>query len=79
LLKRHKKQFHEKDNKNFLGQIVIINNLRKKLHININFPHQIKNNIERITVAFNMAQIKDWDDISNLKWVNKKYNENNRD
>jgi uncharacterized protein YkvS len=40
---------------------------------------KIKNNIERITVAFNMAQIKDWDDISNLKWVNKKYNENNRD
>ena len=33
---------------------------------------KIKNNIERITVAFNMSDVKDWEDISKLKWVNKK-------
>jgi hypothetical protein len=32
---------------------------------------KIENNIERITVAFNMKEVKDWDDLTNVKWVNK--------
>jgi hypothetical protein len=33
---------------------------------------KIKKDIERITVAFNMNAIKDWDDTSKCEWVNKK-------
>ena len=32
---------------------------------------KIKNNIERVTVAFNMNQLKDWQDVQQIKWVNK--------
>lgn len=32
---------------------------------------KIKNNIERMTVAFNMNQLKDWQDVQQIKWVNK--------
>ena len=32
---------------------------------------KIKNNIERITVAFNINKIIEWEDISNYKWINK--------
>ena len=32
---------------------------------------KIENNIERITVAFNMKEVKDWDDLTNVQWVNK--------
>ena len=31
---------------------------------------KIKNNLERITVAFNMDEIKDWNQ-NNITWVNK--------
>jgi hypothetical protein len=40
-----------------------------------NLMHSVKKinkEIERITVAFNMANVKDWDDTSNAKWINKK-------
>jgi hypothetical protein len=36
--------------------------------------HEVKkitNNVERITVAFNMNQVKNWDDLTNVEWVNK--------
>jgi hypothetical protein len=33
---------------------------------------KIENNIERITVAFNMEQFKNWEKDTNLIWVNKK-------
>lgn len=33
---------------------------------------KIEKNIERITVAFNMAEVKNWEDTSNTIWVNKK-------
>jgi hypothetical protein len=33
---------------------------------------KIENNIERITIAFNMNQIKQWEDYSETIWVNKK-------
>jgi hypothetical protein len=33
---------------------------------------KIENNIERITVAFNMQQFKNWEKDTNLIWVNKK-------
>jgi len=32
---------------------------------------KITTDIERITVAFNMNEIKSWDDLTNIKWVNK--------
>jgi hypothetical protein len=33
---------------------------------------KIENDIERITVAFNMGKIKDWEkDLNNITWVNK--------
>jgi len=32
---------------------------------------KITNDIERITVAFNMNEIKTWDNLTNIKWVNK--------
>ena len=32
---------------------------------------KIENEIERMTVAFNMSKLKDWDNISNIKWANK--------
>jgi hypothetical protein len=32
---------------------------------------KIENDIERITVAFNMDEVKKWADLSNVKWVNK--------
>jgi hypothetical protein len=32
---------------------------------------KIKNDIERITVAFNMNTFKEWQNFSNIKWVNK--------
>jgi hypothetical protein len=32
---------------------------------------KIETNIERITMAFNMSEIKSWEDLSNAKWVNK--------
>ena len=31
---------------------------------------KIKEDIERITVAFNINQIKSWDDLSKIKWAN---------
>jgi hypothetical protein len=33
---------------------------------------KIEKEIERITVAFNMSSIKDWDDTSKATWLNKK-------
>jgi len=33
---------------------------------------KIKNDIERITIAFNMSSIKEWEDCSQVTWVNKK-------
>ncbi len=27
--------------------------------------------IERITLAFNMSGVKEWENLNNLKWVNK--------
>ena len=33
---------------------------------------KIENNIERITIAFNMNSIKDWEDYSQVTWINKK-------
>lgn len=33
---------------------------------------KIENDIERITIAFNMNQIKEWEDYSQTTWVNKK-------
>jgi hypothetical protein len=33
---------------------------------------KIENDIERITIAFNMGQTKEWDDYSQVTWVNKK-------
>jgi hypothetical protein len=32
---------------------------------------KIENDIERITVAFNMHEIKKWNNLSNINWVNK--------
>jgi hypothetical protein len=32
---------------------------------------KIKNDIERITIAFNMLTVKKWENYSNLTWVNK--------
>jgi len=32
---------------------------------------KIETNIERITMAFNMSEIKSWEDLTNAKWVNK--------
>jgi len=32
---------------------------------------KIKKDIERITVAFNMSTINEWNDLSNIKWINK--------
>ena len=32
---------------------------------------KIQKNIERITVAFNMDEIKKWDNLEDIKWVNK--------
>jgi hypothetical protein len=32
---------------------------------------KIDKEIERITIAFNMNEIKDWDNTTNIKWVNK--------
>jgi len=32
---------------------------------------KIKNDIERLTVAFNMCQVKEWDNSFNVKWINK--------
>jgi hypothetical protein len=32
---------------------------------------KVKNNIERITIAFNMFEVKKWEDISKAKWINK--------
>ena len=32
---------------------------------------KIENNIERITIAFNMHKLKQWDNLTNVKWVNK--------
>jgi hypothetical protein len=36
--------------------------------------HEVKkitNNIERITIAFNIDQVKFWSDLTNVEWVNK--------
>jgi hypothetical protein len=33
---------------------------------------KIENDIERITIAFNMGKIKKWDDYSKAIWINKK-------
>jgi hypothetical protein len=33
---------------------------------------KIENNIERITIAFNMNEVKTWEDYSQVAWVNKK-------
>lgn len=33
---------------------------------------KVKNNEERITLAFNINKIKEWDDVSQVTWVNKK-------
>jgi len=33
---------------------------------------KIENNIERITIAFNMNRVKEWEDYSQVTWVNKK-------
>jgi hypothetical protein len=33
---------------------------------------KIENDIERITIAFNMNEVKFWDDYSQVTWVNKK-------
>jgi hypothetical protein len=33
---------------------------------------KIENDIERITIAFNMGAIKEWEDCSQATWVNKK-------
>jgi len=33
---------------------------------------KIENDIERITIAFNMNEVKSWDDYSQVTWVNKK-------
>jgi hypothetical protein len=33
---------------------------------------KIEKNIERITIAFNMSQTKEWEDYSKVTWVNKK-------
>jgi hypothetical protein len=32
---------------------------------------KIENDIERITIAFNMNEVKEWDDHSQVTWVNK--------
>jgi hypothetical protein len=33
---------------------------------------KIENNIERITIAFNMSKIREWENYSEITWVNKK-------
>lgn len=33
---------------------------------------KIENDIERITIAFNINEVKEWDDYSQATWVNKK-------
>jgi len=32
---------------------------------------KIENDIERITIAFNMNQFKEWENVSDIKWINK--------
>lgn len=32
---------------------------------------KIKNNIERVSIAFNMTRIKKWENLPDIKWVNK--------
>jgi len=32
---------------------------------------KITKEIERITIAFNMNEVKKWSDFSNIKWINK--------
>jgi hypothetical protein len=32
---------------------------------------KIETDIERITIAFNMGSIKDWDNLSNIEFINK--------
>jgi len=33
---------------------------------------KLENDIERITIAFNMDEIKEWENYSQVTWVNKK-------
>jgi hypothetical protein len=49
-----------------IGKFVLFNPILK------HSVKKIQKDIERITVAFNMNSIKDWDDTSNATWVNKK-------